>query len=152
MNTLVGDQHCFPILKQLFLRLGIFYREVAFGSGTRAALFGNLYQLIAQRKFALGDNPVLLEQLSALKEVTAANGNVDVRPPRCSKDDVAIAVALAASELSERFQNWHDPFILGGGQVTGVSKCDTLGYPVAETCEKFPGCFNPGCACDCYGC
>jgi hypothetical protein len=40
VNALVGDQHGFAILSELFLRLGIFYREFTFGSGTRAALFG----------------------------------------------------------------------------------------------------------------
>jgi hypothetical protein len=111
-----------------------------------------LYQLIAQRKIALGDNPEMLEQLRGLKEITAPNGNVDVRPARSSKDDMAIAVALAASELSERFQDWHDPFILGGGERKIVSNGDSFGYPVAEACEKFPGCFDTGPACDCHGC
>jgi hypothetical protein len=50
------------MLKQHFSKLGIFYREFSFGGRTRAALFGNLRQLIAQRKIAIVDDPELLRQ------------------------------------------------------------------------------------------
>jgi hypothetical protein len=101
INSLVADQYCFAMLKQHFSRLNIFYREFPFGTGTRASLFGNLPQLIIQQKVAIIDDPELLRQLRSLEEVRTANGNIDIRPARSAKDDLAIAVALAASELSE---------------------------------------------------
>jgi hypothetical protein len=96
------------MLKQHFSRLGVFYREFSIGSGTRTSAFGNLRQLIAQRKIAMVDDPELLYQLRSLQEVWAPNGNIDVRPARTSKDDMAIAVALAASESSAAILDQRD--------------------------------------------
>jgi hypothetical protein len=152
INSLVGDQYCFPMLKQHFSRLNIFYRELSFGTGTRASLFGNLRQLIIQRKIAILDDPGLLHQLRSLEEVRAANGNIDIRPARSAKDDLAIAVALAASELSEAVPDQCVPVILGNAETVITAGYDAYGYPVAQGCEKFPVCLNNGNTCECYGC
>jgi hypothetical protein len=117
INRLIGDQFCFPLLKQYFAKLGIFYREFSSGSGTRASLYGNLRQLLAQQKISLLDDPGLLSQLRRLEEVRGPSGNVDIRPAGSSKDDVAIAVALAAAELSEAVLERRDPVILGAPNV-----------------------------------
>jgi hypothetical protein len=91
INNLVGDQYCFAMLKQHFARLNIFYREFPFSSGTRPWLFGNLRQLIIQQKIAIVDDPELLRQLRSLEKIRTANGNIDIRPTRSSKDDVAFS-------------------------------------------------------------
>jgi hypothetical protein len=96
----VGDQYCYPVLRDYFQKLGITYREFSFGPRTRAYLYGNLKQLIGQQKITIVEEPELLRQLRSLEEIKLPNGNIDVRPPRSSKDDMAIAVALAAFELS----------------------------------------------------
>jgi hypothetical protein len=151
INSLVGDQHCFAILKQHFARLNIFYRERSFTSGTRASLFGNLRQLIIQRKIAIVDDPELLRQFRSLEEVRAANGNIDIRPAR-SKDDVAIAVALAASELSEAVLDQCVPVVLGDVNPVISPRYDSFGFPVGQECERFPVCLENGNTCECYGC
>jgi hypothetical protein len=99
INSVVGDQFYFPMLRQHFDTLGIFYREFTFGAHTRASLFGNLRQLIGQQKIAIVDEPELLRQLRSLEEVRTSSGQIDICAPR-GKDDLAIAVALAAFELS----------------------------------------------------
>jgi hypothetical protein len=152
INSLVADQYCFAMLKQHFSRLNIFYREFPFGTGTRASLFGNLRQLIIRRKIAIIDDPELLHQLRSLKEVRAANGNIDIRPARSAKDDLAIAVALAASALSEAVPDQCVPVILGNAETVITAGYDAYGYPAAQGCEKFPVCFNFGNTCECYGC
>ena len=97
-----GDQYCAPVIKQYFGKLGIRYQEFTFGAQTRADLFGNLRHLLIQRKIELLDRPVLLRQLRALEERRMPNGNTDIRPSHGQKDDVAVAVALAAFELAKR--------------------------------------------------
>jgi Transposase DDE domain group 1 len=128
------------------------YRGLSFGTGTRASLFGNLRQLIIQRKIAILDDPGLLHQLRSLEEVRAANGNIDIRPARSAKDDLAIAVALAASELSEAVPDQCVPVILGNAETVITVGYDAYSYPVAQGCEKFLVCFNNGNTCECYGC
>jgi len=55
-----------------------------------------------QRKIELLDDPALLRQLRALEKNNAPSGNVDIRPAYGQKDDLAVAVALGAFELSNR--------------------------------------------------
>ena len=100
IRKVVGDQYCAPIIKQHFAKLGIHYGEHTFSAHTRANLFGNLKYLMPQRKIELLDEPMLLRQLRSLEECNERNGNVDIRPSHSQKDDLAVAVALAAFELS----------------------------------------------------
>jgi hypothetical protein len=97
-----GDQYCAAVIKQYFDKLGIRYHEYTFGTHTRADLFGNLRHLLVQRKIELLDEPILLRELRALEESSTPNGNIDIRPSRSQKDDVAVAVALGAFELTRR--------------------------------------------------
>jgi hypothetical protein len=131
INNLVADQYCFARLKQHFARLNIFYREFPFSTGTRASLFGNLRQLIIQGKIAIPDDPELLRQLRSLEEVRTANGNIDIRPARSAKDDLAIGVALVASELSEAVLGQCVPVIRdpGGHQSGNYAKVRHLRLP-----------------------
>jgi hypothetical protein len=151
INSLIGDQYCFPVLKDRFRQLEIFYREISFGSHTRASIYGNLRQLIAQQKITIVEEPELLRQLRYLEEIRSPNGNIDVRPPGSSKDDMAIAVALAASELS------HVPerspgIVLRISEPTILVRHTGLWYDeiVGSTCHKYPGCFIGETRCVCY--
>jgi hypothetical protein len=65
-------------------------------------MFGNLKHLLVQRKIELLDDPTLLRQLRVLEERKAPNGSVSIEPSHAQKDDVAVAVALAALDLSRR--------------------------------------------------
>ncbi len=113
LNTIVGDQHCAAIIKQEFLKLGISYREWTFGAGTRLEIFGNLKHLFIQRKIQIPDDPELQRQVLSLKEHKTHRGNIDVRPAYAAKDDLAVAVALAAFQLSNNIDDGPAPFTLG---------------------------------------
>jgi phage terminase large subunit-like protein len=102
INRVLGDQYCAAVIKQHFHKLGIHYNEYTFGAHTRGEIFGNLKHLLVQRRIELLDDPTLLRQLRVLEERKAPNGRVDIEPSHGLKDDLAVAVALAALELSRR--------------------------------------------------
>jgi hypothetical protein len=112
LNTVAGDQHCAAIIQQEFLKLGICYKEMTFGAGTRLDLFGNLKHLLIQRKIQILDKPELLRQLRGLEEHKTNRGNIDVRSAYGVKDDLAVAVALVAFQLSN-IDVGPTPFVLG---------------------------------------
>lgn len=100
INRVYGDQYCASIIRQTFDSIGIQYEEHSFGQGTRTEIFGNLRHLLTQGKIELLDNPDLTGQLRSLEERKTKAGQIDVRPAGGRKDDVAIAVALAAHKLT----------------------------------------------------
>jgi hypothetical protein len=143
INSLVGDQYCYAVLRQQFEKLGVYYREFSFGAHTRASIYGNLRQLMTQKKITIVDVPELLRQLMSLEEIRASNGNIDIRPPRSSKDDMAIPVALAAFELSRFVVRSPGP-ILGSVERAPLPWRTTgMWYDehVMMTCHRYPGCF-----------
>jgi hypothetical protein len=101
LNVVYGDQHCAAIIGQKFQELGVVYEEFTFGPATRLDLFGNLKHLIYQKQISLLDKPDLLRQFLSLEEHKAPRGNIDVRPAYRSKDDLAVAVAVVAYQLSK---------------------------------------------------
>jgi hypothetical protein len=109
----VGDQHCAAIIQQEFLKLGIRYQEVTFGAGTRLDLFGNLKHLLIQRKIQILDKPELLRQLRSLEEHKSIRGNIEVRSAYDVKDDLAVAAALVAFQLSSIDVDPMPAFMLG---------------------------------------
>jgi len=141
IGDVVGDQFCFPLIKQQFEKFGIFYTEFHFGPHTRASIYGNLRQLISQQRISLIDEPELLRQLRCLEEIKMPNGNIDVRPPGSSKDDMAITVALGAFELTNRPAR-PDSFImpnLGRHYFPYPPTC-----PIQAICQNFPRCMDEG--------
>lgn len=100
LNNVTGDQHCAAIIQQEFLKLGIRYQEVTFAAATRLDLFGNLKHLLIQRKIQILDKPELLRQLRSLEEHKSIRGNIEVRSAYDVKDDLAVAAALVAFQLS----------------------------------------------------
>ena len=102
INALIGDQHCFELIQQVLQRLGIYYKKYNFDSRTRPEIFANLRHLLSQRKIELLDNAELLRQLRGLQEHRNDRGQVDIRPAAGCKDDLAVAVALGASELTKQ--------------------------------------------------
>ena len=104
---------------------------------------------MTQQRLSVVDHPDLIQQLIGLEQIRAANGNTDIRPPRSSKDDVAIVVAVAAFELSRVPQCSIGP-ILGGPKYRPAAWRSDLWYDenVMMICEKYPGCFEKG-PCEC---
>ena len=95
-----GDQYCYPVIKHQLEKRGITYEEFPFGARTRGEIFGNLKCLLGERKIELPDLPELLRQLRSLEERKEGGGRIDIRPAGSGKDDMAVAVAMAAHELS----------------------------------------------------
>jgi hypothetical protein len=144
INVLYGDQFSFDILKQIFARLGIEYKQRTFNGSTRALIYGNLLQLMIQQKILIVDHPELLRQLRILEEFKTPNGSIDIRPPGSNKDDMAICVALATSELSKMDLTPRTTVSLGYvGYGPRWNNC-----PNSATCTNFPECIDDG---RCFG-
>ena len=63
------------------------------------------------QKIELLDDPELIRQFRILREEKTARGQIDVRPIGEARDDLAVAVALAARELTQEEPT--SPFELG---------------------------------------
>ncbi len=102
LNSAIGDQFYFDVLNQYFLKLGIFYESRVFSANTRATIFANMKQLLLSQRIELLDDPELIRQFRRLREQKTARGQIDVRPIGEARDDLAVAVALAARELTKQ--------------------------------------------------
>jgi hypothetical protein len=145
LDTIVGDQHCAAIIQQEFLKLGIIYKEVTFGAGTRLDIFGNLKHVFIQRKIEVPNDPNLLRQLRSLEEHKTPRGNIDILPAYGAKDDLAVAVALAVFQLSN-IDVGPTPFLLGEVE-RGPRLCERRipgSCPVEAVCGNFPECLDLG--------
>jgi hypothetical protein len=145
LDTIVGDQHCAAIIQQEFLELGIIYKEVTFGAGTRLDIFGNLKHLFIQRKIEVPNDPYLLGQLRGLEEHKTLRGNIDILPAYGAKDDLAVAVALAVFQLTN-IDVGPTPFMLGeverGPRLCG--QCIPGSCSLEAVCGNFPECLDVG--------
>lgn len=138
----VGDQHCFEIIRQQLLKLDIEYVQCRFGSYTRAEIFGNLKQLVIQRKIELLDHPELLEQLVSLEEVMLDGGRVDIQALGRMRDDLAVVLGLNVLDLSRQEGRLPAPRL---GIVERNLPCYVpSSCPVAAICMNFPNCLDAG--------
>jgi hypothetical protein len=100
---------------------------------------------MTEEKIQFVDQPELLHELLDLEEVKAPNGAIDIRPPRSGKDDIAISVALATSELS----NVEIPqtlFMLGEVEREPrlCERCIPGSCSLEAVCGNFPECLDVG--------
>jgi Terminase large subunit, ATPase domain len=141
INSAVGDQWCSDVIRQYLLKLGVSYEISVFGGQTRAKLFTNLKHLLVQGKIQLLDHPELLRQLRNLQEERTDRGQIDVRPSGGMKDDLAVAVALAASELTKGLIG-PAPFLMPTGEryfIPFPASCQ-----LQAICANFPRCLDTG--------
>jgi hypothetical protein len=141
INSAVGDQFCSDVISQYLLELGVSYEISVFGAQTRAKLFTNLKHLLVQGKIQLLDDPELLRQLRNLHEERTDRGQIDVRPSGGMKDDLAVAVALAASQLTKQ-PSAPPPFLMPTGErylLLTPQSC-----PLQAICQNFPSCLDEG--------
>jgi len=145
IDSAIGDQYCAPVIRQQLLKLGVYYEDFAFGSHTRGEIFGNLRHLLEQGKIDLLDDLELLRQLRSLEEQKTDRGQIDVRPSGGVKDDLAVAVALAASELVKR-PSAPPPFLFGiVERRIDLSHLMIPGScPYEALCANFPRCLDEG--------
>ncbi len=101
--------------------------------------------IFVQRRIELLDNPELIRQLRSLEEQKTDRGQVDIRPSGRTKDDLAVAAALAASQLVRR------PSPLPPMRL-GIVECDIQALlrmspgscPYEAICANFPRCMDEG--------
>ena len=117
INSAVGDQFCSDVIRQDLLELGVSY-DIWQPSGHRQEqrFCINSKHLLVQGKIELLEDWELLRQLRNLREERTDRGQIDVRPSGGMKDDLAVAVALAASELTKR-PSRPPPFIMPTGEL-----------------------------------
>jgi hypothetical protein len=144
ITELIGDQHCYEVIRQQFLKLGIEYRQCRFSSHTRAEIFGNLKHIIILRKIELPDNPELLEQLRSLEERALDGGRIDIQPPGKLRDDMGVVLALNCLDLSKREGILPAPRLglveISRNIFNFIPSC----CPVAAICKNFPNCLDDG--------
>jgi hypothetical protein len=138
INAVIGDQYYCDVIREQLLQLGIYYEICVFGPQTRARIFANLKHLLVQGMIELLDRAELLQQLRNLREVKSDRGQIDVRPSG-GKDDLAVAVALAASELTKR-PSGPVPFLMPGGELSRLQNPDDCIYHAG--CANSPRCLN----------
>ncbi len=145
INSVIGDQYYCDVISQYLLKIGILYEVCVFGAQTRVKLFANLKHLLVQGKIELLDEAELLRQLRNLREEQTDRGQIDVRPGGGMRDDLAVAVALAASELTKR------PSLLAPPQL-GIVELHTHSSlhmipgscRLEAICANFPRCTDEG--------
>ena len=123
------------------LELGVSYEICTFGPQTRARIFTNLKHLLVQGKIELLEDPELLRQLRNLREERTDRGQIDVRPSGGMKDDLAVAIALAASELTKR-PSRPLPFLTPTGERFFLANPWTCERQAI--CHNFPRCMDAG--------
>ena len=144
INAVYSDQHCASIIQEGLMQLGIYVKEITFGSHTRAEIFGNLKHLLRQSKIELLDNREFLDQLLNLEELTKDGGRIDTQPAGTMKDDLAVVVALGCNEVCKQ----EGP--LQGMQLGIVERSFKLfnynptSCPIAANCLNIPSCIDAG--------
>ena len=141
LNSAVGDQYWSDVIRQDLLELGVSYEICTFGPQTRARIFTNLKHLLVQGKIELLEDPELLRQLRNLREERTDRGQIDVRPSGGMNDDLAVAVALAASELTRR-PSAPPPFLMPTGEP--YFRPSPWSCPWQAICHNFPCCMDVG--------
>lgn len=118
------------------MKLSLFYKISPFGAHTWATIFGNLKHLLVQKKIELLDDSTLIPQFRNLREEKTERGQIDIRPIGRARDDLAVAVALAANELTKEVLA-SAPFELGivEGYKPGFHK-------ISGSCELEAICLN----------
>lgn len=92
--TVHSDQHHFDSLNQLAMQNGFVLEAVPFTAQSKADIYGNLKQLLNQRRLVLLDNSDLENELSSLELKLSEAGGVQIGAPRGMNDDLAAVAAL----------------------------------------------------------
>jgi phage terminase large subunit-like protein len=102
VRTILVDQHASVPVREYLTRQGIYAEERTLSAPSKTAIFGCLKALIYSGRLELYGHEELLSELQRL-EVSYAAGGGTVRTPRMggSHCDLAVAVAMAASELAD---------------------------------------------------
>jgi hypothetical protein len=112
INAVIGDQYYCDSIGQHLLKLGIIHKVSVIGPQTRSKRFANLKHLLVQMNIELLDDPDLLRELRNLQELKTERGQIDVRPSPGTRDDSAVALAVAGNHLT-KLDEVRVPFLIG---------------------------------------
>lgn len=98
LGEVVSDQYNIDTLQQLAIHAGFSIRCVQFTGESKASIYGNLQQLLNQKRLKLLDHPETLRELRVIERRNMPGGSVKIGSPRGEHDDMATVVALAANE------------------------------------------------------
>jgi hypothetical protein len=144
INFAVGDQFNCDAIQQYLQKIGIMYEINVFGPQTRAQLFSGLKHLMVGGKIEILDDKALLQQLRNLTEERSQRGQIDIRPSR-GKDDQAVALALATSEvMKHRLPDSFESVIVDRRPLLAELHLDPENCPYAAPCENHPNCLEQG--------
>jgi hypothetical protein len=90
------DQFSIEALKQIAFGVGLALRDVTFTGKSKAAIYGNLQQLLNTKRLSLLDEPESLQELLRLERQVLQGGMTKIAGPRNETDDMATVIALAA--------------------------------------------------------
>jgi hypothetical protein len=97
-----SDQYQLESLQQIALDMGLSIEGTDFTARSKVKIFGNLSQLVNQRKLVLLDgafsesNAALVSELITLEKRIGSAGNIQISAPVGKHDDMASALALMA--------------------------------------------------------
>ncbi len=144
INAVVADQHYITIIEQDLLEIGLYVKEVTFGTHTRPEIFGTLKHLLRQCMAELLDIQEFLEELLNLEELTKNGGRITVQPAGTMRDDRTEVVALGFNEMCKQEGALPPPQL---GIVVPSSKFhgyNPFACPVAAACVNIPYCMDVG--------
>ena len=144
ISSAVGDQFNCDSIQQYLQKIGIMYEINVFGAQMRTQLFSGLKHLMVQGKIEILDDKALLQQLRNLTEERSERGQIDVRPSS-GKDDQAVALALAVSEVMKyRPPDVFDSVPVDLRPSRAALHLDPKNCPLAAPCENHPECLDVG--------
>jgi hypothetical protein len=94
--TLYTDQFHFESLRQLAMDYGMAIEGVTFTAGSKAAIYGNLQNLLNTGRLVLTDDREVMKELSSIERTLSQKGGISIEAPAGQHDDMATVVALAA--------------------------------------------------------
>lgn len=100
IREVVSDQYHIDTLQQLALNFGFSIRQVTFTGGSKADIYGNLQQVLNQKRLHLLDHPETVRELRMIERRNMPGGTVKIGSPRGEHDDMATVVALAAHQAT----------------------------------------------------
>lgn len=100
VNLVTSDQYHLDTLQQLALTHNFAIEGIPFTAVNKASIYGNLQQLLNQRRLHLVDHPEAIRELRSLERRLTKMGLIQIAGPPGMHDDVASAIALAAHKTS----------------------------------------------------
>jgi hypothetical protein len=95
-----SDQYHLDTLQQLAINLGFAIESIPFTATSKASIFGNLQQLVNQRRLRLLDHAETLRELRSIERTLKDGGSMSISAPSGMHDDLAAVVAIAVQKCT----------------------------------------------------